>query len=307
VIIRNFEYLLALHREQHFSRAAATCSVSQPTLSAGIKQLEEDMGVQIVTRGRRYEGLTPEGLRVLAWAQQMLEDCQRLKQELNSFRERALGGPFNVGVLPATTALASVMSVPFAEKVPDVKLSVETLATDVLWKRLRAGQLDVALAYIADTPEDGITHHLLYREHMYVLSPNQALGSTRVTLQHVASTPLCLLRSSLPPDLEARLVATTNVLMTDSMSILEATLATGRYATVIPQSLASQLSPRLAIQAYPLRDQSSQANVGFVTRRSEQISPLVHIWFELAHTPEMVKSIRTMLSSHKAFMKKPTD
>ena len=52
MIVRNFEYLLALHREGHFGNAAKSCNVSQPTLSAGIKQLEEDMGVEIVRHGR---------------------------------------------------------------------------------------------------------------------------------------------------------------------------------------------------------------------------------------------------------------
>ncbi|CAB3976137.1 LysR family transcriptional regulator [Burkholderia cenocepacia] len=61
MIVRNFEYLLALHREGHFGNAAKSCNVSQPTLSAGIKQLEEDMGVEIVRHGRRYDGLTSKG------------------------------------------------------------------------------------------------------------------------------------------------------------------------------------------------------------------------------------------------------
>jgi len=50
MIVRNFEYLLALNQERHFARAAAACRVSQPTLSAGIKQLEEDMDARIVRR-----------------------------------------------------------------------------------------------------------------------------------------------------------------------------------------------------------------------------------------------------------------
>src|SRR3984957_11735611 len=111
LIIRNFEYLLALNKERHFARAAASCRVSQPTLSAGIKQLEEDMDVLIVKRGQRFEGFTPEGERVLAWAQQMLEDCMRLRQELHKLRDQGLQGSFRLGMLPGTSALASMLSV----------------------------------------------------------------------------------------------------------------------------------------------------------------------------------------------------
>jgi DNA-binding transcriptional LysR family regulator len=304
VIIRNFEYLLALHQERHFSRAATLCSVAQPTLSAGIKQLEEDMGVQIVKRGRRFEGLTPEGERVLAWAQQMLDDCQRLKQELYAFREQAMDGPFNVGLSPATTALASVMSIPFAEKAPAVKLSIETMASDLLPKALRSGQIDIALSYLNELPEEGLSHHLLYREQMLMLSPEQALAPSRVTLEYAVVQSLCLLRSALPFELEARLSSASSIMWTDSMMVLGATLATGRYATIIPQTLTSSLASTLPVRSYTVKDPKAQANVGFITLRTNPMPPLEHLWIELAHTPALVKSIRALLNSHKAFAKK---
>ena len=59
------EFILALAREQHFGRAAETCGVTQPTLSAGIKSLEESLGVLLVQRGARYHALTAEGQRTL--------------------------------------------------------------------------------------------------------------------------------------------------------------------------------------------------------------------------------------------------
>ena len=74
MIVRYLEYVVALARERHFARAAAVCNVTQPTLSAGIKQLEESLAVLIVERRQRFVGFTPEGERVLAWAQRMLAD-----------------------------------------------------------------------------------------------------------------------------------------------------------------------------------------------------------------------------------------
>jgi DNA-binding transcriptional LysR family regulator len=303
VIIRNFEYLLALNQEQHFSRAAAKCSVSQPTLSAGIKQLEEDMGAQIVKRGRRFEGLTPEGERVLAWAQQMLDDCQRLKRELSSFREQAMDGPFHVGASPATIALASVMSFPFAAKAPAVKLSVETMPVEMLGKALRSGQIDIALSYLNETPEDGLAHHHLYRERMQLLSPEFGLALSSVTVEQTTTQPLCLLRSCLPASLEARLKNAASILWTDSVTILEASLATGRYSTVLPQSSIGHLSAKLPVRAYPLKGDDAQTSVGFITNRVDPMPTLLHMWIELAHTPDVVKSIRGMLNSHKSFAK----
>ena len=52
--------------ERHFGRAAARCHISQPTLSVAIRRLERDLGIVIVQRGRRFEGFTEEGQRVVA-------------------------------------------------------------------------------------------------------------------------------------------------------------------------------------------------------------------------------------------------
>jgi tryptophan synthase beta chain len=73
--MRQLEYVTALARERHFGHAAAACHVSQPSLSAGIRSLEAELGVPIVIRGRRYAGLTPEGERVVAWAHRILADA----------------------------------------------------------------------------------------------------------------------------------------------------------------------------------------------------------------------------------------
>jgi DNA-binding transcriptional LysR family regulator len=68
MILRRLEFLKALAREKHFARAAASCRETQSTLSAGIKQMEESLGVLLVERGQRFMGLTPEGEKVLEWA-----------------------------------------------------------------------------------------------------------------------------------------------------------------------------------------------------------------------------------------------
>ena len=60
-VIDKLEFLMALARERHFGRAAETCGVTQPTLSAGVKQLEETLGVLLVNRGSRFQDFTPGG------------------------------------------------------------------------------------------------------------------------------------------------------------------------------------------------------------------------------------------------------
>src|SRR6266700_24668 len=85
MIPRKLEYLIALAKERHFGRAAATCRVSQPALSAAIQQLESELGVEIVKHGRRFQGFTEQGEIVLAWARNLALDWDRLHERL---RER---------------------------------------------------------------------------------------------------------------------------------------------------------------------------------------------------------------------------
>ena len=67
--IRHLRYFVALARERNHARAAASCNVTQPTLSEAVRQLEHDLAVPLIDRnGQRFRGLTPEGERVLGWA-----------------------------------------------------------------------------------------------------------------------------------------------------------------------------------------------------------------------------------------------
>lgn len=67
MLFRQLEYFVALARERHFARAAAACYVSQPALSEAIRELEHELGVPLVRRGRTFEGLTLEGERLVLW------------------------------------------------------------------------------------------------------------------------------------------------------------------------------------------------------------------------------------------------
>jgi DNA-binding transcriptional LysR family regulator len=304
LIVRNFEYLLALNKERHFARAAASCSVSQPTLSAGIKQLEEDMDVLIVKRGQRFEGFTPEGERVLAWAQQMLEDCMRLKQELHQLRDYGMQGPFRLGMLPATSALASVLSVPFAEKYPELQISMGTVDATRLLQAVRQGEVDVALTYIDEAAGEGLDMYALYRERMLLFTTTDTGDARRVTWADVADLPLCLLLSAVPRSAESQLEKAAKVIYTDSQAVLAAHLATGRWSTVLPQSLATILTRAPSLHAIAIAKPGEQANVGFVTLKSDPLPTAVHALMEMAHTPEIVSAIRAMLAAHEAYAPK---
>ena len=95
-MIDKLEFLIALAHERHFGRAAETCGVTQPTLSAGLKQLEGMLGVRLVNRGARFHDLTPEGQRVLDWARRICADARTLRAEIRGLRQ-GLAGHLRIG------------------------------------------------------------------------------------------------------------------------------------------------------------------------------------------------------------------
>src|SRR5678816_2878759 len=101
--IRQLQYLVALAREKHFTRAAQACHVTQPTVSGRIRQLEQELGVPTVERGQRFHGLTPEGERVLTWANAILDNWESLQREIVGLRNTlgTLSGHLSIGVIPS--------------------------------------------------------------------------------------------------------------------------------------------------------------------------------------------------------------
>jgi DNA-binding transcriptional LysR family regulator len=105
-MIKQLEMLLALAKEQHFGHAAERLGITQPSLSGGIRQLEDQLGVKLVQRGSRYGGLTPEGQRVLVWARQIVGDSRRLRDEMRAVRE-GLSGHLRLAVIPTALTWAA--------------------------------------------------------------------------------------------------------------------------------------------------------------------------------------------------------
>lgn len=122
-MIDKLTYLIALSREEHFGRAAESCGVTQPTLSAGVKQLEETLGVMLVRRGSRFMGFTPEGERVLSWARRIVADARAMRQEVDTLK-RGLAGHITIASIPTALPMIASLTTPFRQRYPDVRFSI---------------------------------------------------------------------------------------------------------------------------------------------------------------------------------------
>jgi DNA-binding transcriptional LysR family regulator len=280
-LIDKLEFLMALARERHFGRAAEACGVTQPTLSAGIKQLEESMGVLLVSRGSRFHGLTSEGERVLEWARRIVGDTRNMRQEISSLRH-GLSGRLRLAAIPTALAMVAALTTPFRERHPNVQFTVwSRTSTDVL-ALLENLEIDAGLTYLDNEPLGRVNSVPLYRESYRLLTSADApLGNRHsVTWAELANVPLCLLT----PDMQNRriidrLLKTSGadsrpMLESDSMILLFAHVRTGRWASVMPAKLAETLGLTETIRAIPITEPDEVHTIGLVIPEREPMTPL---------------------------------
>ena len=79
ILIDKLNFFIALARERHFGKAALKLGITQPSLSAAIRQLEENLGVMLINRGSRFQNLTDEGKKVLDWALKITADTRTMR------------------------------------------------------------------------------------------------------------------------------------------------------------------------------------------------------------------------------------
>jgi DNA-binding transcriptional LysR family regulator len=300
MIVRKLEYLIALAREGHFARAAAACHVSQPTLSAAIRQLEIEMGVLIVKRGPRFHGLTEEGERVLAFAHRMATECERLRKELAD-QGRETFGTLRVGVIPSAIPLVPALTIPFHQQHGQVNLKIIDLNPPDILRAFEDYSLDVAITYLEEEVRRHSRTHPLYTERYSLLIRQGAAFSGRksVSWGEAAQVPLCLLapemqhRGSLPAGLFGHTAASPPHIETNSLSTLYSHVLSGAWASVLPRSLASSAGGDSgAYETIDLPRSGEPPCVGVMIPDRDLSLPLAEAFFQIALTTKPLRSRR---------------
>lgn len=280
-MIDKLEYILALAQEKHFGRAAEACGVTQPTLSAGVKQLEETLGVRLVQRGSRFLCFTPEGERTLDWARRIVSDARAMRLEIQALK-RGLAGTLRIAVIPTALATIPALTTPFKLRHPDVTftlLSRTSIATLALLENL---EIDAGVTYLDNEPLGRVRTVPLYRERYCLLigSDSPHAARAQVDWAEVARIPLCLLT----PDMQNRriidkMLATVGKILpptleSNSMVALWSHVRTGHWASVMPARLAEMLGLGERIRAIPITGGPASPLVGLVVPHREPMTPL---------------------------------
>ncbi|KEI69740.1 hydrogen peroxide-inducible genes activator [Endozoicomonas elysicola] len=168
--LTELRYIVTLAQEQHFGRAASKCFVSQPTLSVGVKKLEDELGVALFERTRNAVRVTPVGELIVSQAQKVLEEASAIKQLAKTGQDQ-LSSPLRVGAIYTIGPYLFPHLIPqLAQTAPNMPLYIEENFTAVLRRKLRLGELDAIIIALPFNEPDVLTKPL-YDEPFRVLLP----------------------------------------------------------------------------------------------------------------------------------------
>ncbi|MFE4664318.1 LysR family transcriptional regulator [Streptomyces sp. NPDC056716] len=302
MLFRQLEYLVALSRERHFARAAQVCHVSQPALSEAVRKLEDELAVPLVRRGRKYEGLTAEGERIVVWAHRILADRDALKDEVDALRT-GLGGRLRIGSVPTASGAVSLLTGPFCAAHPlvTVEISADMQARDIL-RQLRDFELDAGLTYLHEELPEGFRTVPLYDERYVLLTAaTDGVGHRpTATWAEASRLPLCLLTGAMQGRRtvdglfsEAGLRPEPRV-ETDSVGTLFAHVRTGQWASVVPHAWLHVFGVPHGMWAVPLIEPARAVPVGLVTMAREPESVMARALNDLARMIDVAGALERL-------------
>jgi DNA-binding transcriptional LysR family regulator len=302
MFIRQLTYLVTLAREQHFARAAEVCHVSQPALSAGIRNLESELGLVIVRRGRRFLGFTEEGERVLGWARQTLATLEHMRQDASAARVQ-LSGTLRIGVIPTTMPVVSLLLASCRAEHMGIRYALRSLSSDAILRQLDDFELDIGFTYLDSQVQAGFAVAPLYRERYILMSPADSGEGACVGLDRwdaLGGLQLCLLDASMQnrqvinAAFRRAGVQPTVIADADSLLGLVSTVQHVRVHSVLPHSLLGAVQGSGPFTATLLKPELTR-EIGLITRNVPVMPPLVRALWEAAQRLDLQSRFDALL------------
>jgi len=272
--LTELKYVVAVADTRHFGQAAGRCFVSQPSLSASVKNLEEELGVMLFERGKRGVFLTEAGEQIVAQARRALEEADRVRTVAHQGRD-PLKGVLRLGIIHTIAPyLLPALVAALRRAAPGMPLDVEENATANLDRMLKAGELDaVILALPFEGP--GIETVPLYEEAFRVVAPaKHALARKKtIAVEELDAGELLLLpvghcfrdqvldacrEFSRPPEAGRQ---------GNSLETLRSMVASGLGVTVLPATALTARHANPLVKAVDFADPCPVRRVALASRR----------------------------------------
>jgi DNA-binding transcriptional LysR family regulator len=277
VQLHQLRYLASVADERGFTRAAAQLRVAQPSVSAAVRALERELGIELFHRGGSEVTLTPAGEALLPWARQALADCEAGRAAVTDLRELRRGR-LSLGATPTlTTELLAPVLAAFHRRYPDVEVSLREDGSRHLVTALERGLLDLAVVILPINHSWVRTEALAVEELVLAVPADHPLaGRVSVSVADLEGLPLVMFRdgydlreSTLAVCRAAGFAPTFSVEGLEMDGVLALTAA-GLGAAVVPVSV---IDPSGGLVAVPFDDVVLRRTVGLASRQNRTLPP----------------------------------
>jgi len=193
--IQQLEYILAVEKFRHFGNAAASCFVTQPTLSAQVSKLERELGIILFDRAKMPVIPTEIGERVVVQAKRVVAESKGIF-ELVAELKGEVGGTIKIGIIPTLAPyLLPLFIRNFIERYPNVLLEVQEMVTEDIISRLKNDELDLGLV-VSPLHENGIVEKPIFYEKFYVYLSNghPLLNEAEIPVENLPAEDLWILQ-----------------------------------------------------------------------------------------------------------------
>jgi DNA-binding transcriptional LysR family regulator len=281
MLIRHLSYFVTLAHEKHFARAAEACNVAQPTLSAAIRKLEENLGVQLVIRGHQFVGLTPEGERLLAWGRKILTDYNSLRDDLSQVR-KGLVGTLRLGVIPAAMPSVAPLTKIFRAAHPAADVAIRSLSSRAIQSGLDDFELDGGVTYLENEPLENVRRIPLYQERYVFVThrDHRFAGRSSIGWAEAAEERLCLLSGEMQNRRVINNVCASLGVVLDAPVVSNSFLGVyshlrqGGWSSIVPHTFAAMFGGLADIVSLDLIDPVHTQLIGLVLSNRQPPTPM---------------------------------
>jgi DNA-binding transcriptional LysR family regulator len=305
MLVKHLNYLTALAKERHFGRAAESCGITQPALSAAVRQIEAELGVRIVERTRRFIAFTPEGQLVLERAQRLVHDFDALRQDL-SLLKRNLAGRIRIGAIPAALPVIALLTTPFCAQHPAVSLHIQSMTSKEIQRGMDTFDLDLGLTYLDSEPLSRVRTLPIYRDRfVFIAQADPRLdGRSTMSWQDAAQERLCLLSN----DMQNRRIIdrafqaigeqVRPVIETNSLLTMMSHVRLGGWSSIVPQSLLLLTGISNGLKALPMSEPDPIHTIGLVHADRDPTAGLVAAFIAAARQQKLQQRIDAVWQQH---------
>jgi len=297
--LQELRYLVALADRGHFGRAAEACHITQPTLSAQLKKLEDFLGVVLFERTSKALKLTPAGAPILAKAREIVAAADAVIAMAHG-QGKPMSGPLHLGIIPTLGPYLLPWLLPLLKKgFPEARLILHEDLTGALIERLKSHRIDAALLALP-VPEDDLNTRPLFDEPFFLACPKgHKLAKVKtIDATVLASEPMllltdghCLREQTLAVCGQAAAASEAPDFRATSLETIRQMVAAGMGCTLLPALAVGKASDTITIR--PVEDGAFR-RIGLVWRKSypkpSEMSMLSDAIVQ--HLPAAVREIR---------------